>query len=170
MKQIPLNDRMKKYNEKMKSRVKGRQPIQTFYPGQHVLIANHIGRTKWITGEIVRQVTQWTYFVRLGTRVVKRHIDDIIACSGKCRYDNLTRDDEFWMHQDITDINENNELQMGAVEQQPQNIIPRKLDALSIGMGGHMILKNGLQYLGGERCYVLIDLLSSITQCTKMFC
>ena len=66
------------YAAKMRQRVEGRQAVRKFYPGDNILIANHVDKRKWDLGVIVREIALCSYLVKIGKREVKRHIDDII--------------------------------------------------------------------------------------------
>ena len=104
-KDTSLNERMRKYNEKMQKRVQGRGPVRILQEGDKVFVRNHVGKNRWFTGYIVSKVADRTYIVKIGVREVKRHIDDIRLAEAGVRdnifEDNENSDNDSWM-QDTT--------------------------------------------------------------------
>ena len=88
-----LVDKMHKYSEAVRERKRGRREPRCFSPNQQVLIANHIGKPKWLNGKIIRKITDRTYSILIGHREVKRHVDDIIVD----RSGHSDKDDSSWM-------------------------------------------------------------------------
>ena len=92
----PLQIKLDNYTEKMKQRIHGRKNVRVFFPKQDVLVANHIGKQKWLFGTIVKRIADRTYIVNIRGRHCKRHIDDIIPrlCN---KADNP--DDDSWVYE-----------------------------------------------------------------------
>ena len=72
---------------------------EVFLPHEKVLVANHIGKSKWLFGQIVRKISDRTYVVKIGRREFKRHIDDIICHDSSPVSDTI---DDSWMYHDPT--------------------------------------------------------------------
>ena len=94
-----LKTKMDNYTEQMQTRTDGRSNVRSFLPHEKVLVANHIGKSKWLFGQIVRKISDRTYVVRIGRRDFKRHIDDIIRDDSSPVSDTI---DDSWMYHDPT--------------------------------------------------------------------
>ena len=68
-----------------------------FSNGERVFVKNFRGRSKWLSGKIIRQISPTCYVILINGRMVKRHIDHMT-------YDKTVRDthvrdhteDEYW--------------------------------------------------------------------------
>ena len=59
-----------------------RAHIREINSGESVLIINHIGKPKWLSGNIIQNIAPLTYTVKGGKRMVKKHVDHIRSNHG----------------------------------------------------------------------------------------
>ena len=93
VKEDALVEKMRRYAKSVEDRTAGRSKVRCFSPHQQVLVANHVGKQKWLSGKIVVKIADRTYMVQMGNKEFKRHVDDIIFhSSGKS-----DAEDSSWM-------------------------------------------------------------------------
>ena len=93
---VSLKAKMDTYTEKMKTISQGRIHVRKFSPQQDVLVANHVGKTKWFGGTIVEQIADRTYSVSIRGEMFKRHVDDIIPRYWKSEE---YQEEDSWVHE-----------------------------------------------------------------------
>ena len=78
-----LQQRMSKYENKMKdNNQKGRQKVCQFTLGDMVLVKNHHGKQKWISGKVSKKISDRTYIIDIGNQEIKRHVDHLVLNRG----------------------------------------------------------------------------------------
>ena len=88
---------MKNYNADIEfSKQTGRQEIRIFETREKVLVRNHFGKPKWLSGTIIAKIADRTYSVNIGHRNVKRHIDHIVRNKGNVILEKNNNDQDPW--------------------------------------------------------------------------
>ena len=47
-----------------------------------VLVKNHHGKQKWISGKVSKKISDRTYIIDIGNREIKRHVDHLVLNRG----------------------------------------------------------------------------------------
>ena len=105
----------------------GKKPLVTFMEGEKVLVRNQRGRTKWLTGVILRRKSPVTYLVRVAKQSVRYcHADHLLRAAGCIQDDEeLQQTDSYVPEADIAiDDSANEDIE---VSSEPANVSVPKL-------------------------------------------
>ena len=81
------------HQQRQKAAHDGKTPLVAFMEGEKVLVRNHRGRTKWLSGVIVRRKSPVTYLVRTAKNSVRYcHSDHLLHATGSSEGKSLQPD------------------------------------------------------------------------------
>ena len=95
-----LSEKMNNYNSKMEMNRVNRDVVRNFYRGDKVLVRNSFKKPKWLSGTIVEKISDRTYMIEVGERMLKRHIDHIIPSNGEVTIQKKPNDDTWYFNAD----------------------------------------------------------------------
>lgn len=73
-----LTPTVEKYQQNQKAAHDGKKQLVNFLEGEKVLVLNNRGKTKWVSGIIVKQKSPVTYLVKVGPKVRFCHVDHLL--------------------------------------------------------------------------------------------
>ena len=65
-----------------------------------MLVRNSFKKPEWLSGTIVEKISDRTYMIKIGERMLKRHIDHIIPNHGEVTIQKKPNDDTWYFNPD----------------------------------------------------------------------